>query len=99
MKNIWIIGCGDIGLRVTKHLTNLYQNQTPNTSALVQSESSAEKCTRLGINTLIYNLDKPKPLDTQTFHNAEIYYFAPPPKNGETDPRLHHFLEQLKDAP
>lgn len=99
MKNIWIIGCGDIGRRVAKRINDLYQNHEARTSALVRSVESAELCKQLGINASIHNLDEAQSLDKHAFQNAEIYYFAPPPKTGETDSRLQHFLNQVGGAP
>ena len=99
MKNIWIIGCGDIGRRVARDIRDLYQNHENRTSAVVQSKQSAQRCEQLGVTPLIYDLDKPTPLDITAFEAAELYYFAPPPKNGITDPRLDNFLKQLQGAP
>lgn len=99
MKNIWIIGCGDIGIRVFKRIKQLYQNDELITSALIRSQRSVKRCNELGINTLLYDLDTPKILDKEEFKDAEVFYFAPPPKNGVTDNRLYNFLHQLKEAP
>ena len=99
MKNIWIIGCGDIGRRVAKRIADLYQNRDYRTSALVQTEKSARLCEKLGITPIIYNLDNHQPFDKKSFKEAEIYYFAPPPKTGVSDDRLHNFLNQLEQAP
>lgn len=99
MKNIWIIGCGNIGRRVAKRINDLYQNHEVRTSALVRTVESAELCQQLGMNTSIHNLDDSQPLDKKAFLDADIYYFAPPPKTGETDSRLQHFFNQVSDAP
>ena len=99
MKNIWIIGCGDIGRRVAKQISVLYQNQLFSTSALVRTTESEVSCQKAAMDTLRYDLDKAKPLDVTAFKNADIYYFAPPPKTGPDDPRLQKFLTQLGDAP
>ena len=99
MKNIWIIGCGDIGRRVAKCIADLYQNHDYRTSALVQTERSAQLCKKLRITPIVYNLDDPQPLDKKSFEEAEIYYFAPPPKTGASDDRIYNFLNQLADTP
>jgi nucleoside-diphosphate-sugar epimerase len=99
LKNIWIIGCGDIGRRVFKRVETLYQNHEHRTTALVRSEESKQLCQQLGINTLLYDLDEPTALDKTQFKDAEIFYFAPPPKAGDTDTRLSHFLKELNEAP
>jgi len=99
LKNIWIIGCGDIGRRVAKRINGLYQNQAYRTSAVVQTRKSAQLCEKLGVEPIIYNLDNPQPLDKESFEEANLYYFAPPPKTGATDGRLDNFLNQLAQAP
>ena len=99
MKNIWIIGCGDIGRRVARGISDLYQNHEYRTSAVVQSKESAQRCEALDVTPLIYDLDTPQTLDKSVFNGADIYYFAPPQKTGAADKRLHNFLSQLKDAP
>ncbi len=99
MKNIWIIGCGDIGRRVAKRISDLYQNNEYRTSALVRSAESREQCQTLGINAINYDLDSSQALDKNDFLNAEIYYFAPPPKLGTKDNRLKNFLDQVTNAP
>jgi nucleoside-diphosphate-sugar epimerase len=99
LKNIWIIGCGDIGRRVFKRIEALYQNHEHRTSAFVRSQESEYICQQLGINTLLYDLDKPTTIDQSKFNDAEIFYFAPPPKTGDTDPRLSNFLKELGEAP
>lgn len=99
MKNIWIIGCGDIGRRVAKRINALYQGQVYRINALVSSEASAAEGLALGINTLIHDLDSDAALPVSEFQNAELYYFAPPPSSGEQDTRLQTVLTQLGDLP
>lgn len=99
MQKIWIIGCGDIGQRVATRINDLYQNAPYHTSALVRAKDSATRCQALGLNTLIHDLDSTDLLPTTDFNNAWVFYFAPPPKEGDTDTRLHRFLQQLSNAP
>lgn len=99
MNQIWIIGCGDIGLRVAKRINDLYQNVPHRTSALIRSESSAVECRKRGLEALVHDLDKAEPLDAKLFDNASVYYFAPPQKTGESDTRIAHFLNQVGDSP
>lgn len=99
MHQHWIIGCGDIGLRVAKLISELYQNVPHRTSALIRQESSAERCKQAGLEILLHDLDDPSPLDVTSFENASVYYFAPPPKTGDIDTRLQYFLNQTAGAP
>ena len=99
MQQIWIIGCGDIGLRVAKRINDLYQNVPHSTSALIRKERSASLCQKQGLKTLLHDLDETNPLNVAPFKDSQIYYFAPPPKTGDVDSRLKHFLNQVGDAP
>lgn len=85
----WIIGCGDIGRRVA----SLYKSNTVN--GIVSSEESALLCRKESIQSHILDLDSSYELEKNDFNNADIYYFAPPPKEGAKDTRLKRFLSQL----
>jgi len=99
LRNSWIIGCGDIGRRVAKQISDLNQNQEYKISALARSAKSAAVNRSLGLTTLTYNLDETQTLDKKLFQGTEIYYFAPPPKVGKADSRLQNFLNQVGNAP
>ncbi len=59
---------------------------------LVRSAESAEAITALGAQAIVCDLDAAMP----KLPAADIiYYFAPPPREGKTDPRLAGFLEAL----
>ncbi|VAX12078.1 Nucleoside-diphosphate-sugar epimerases [hydrothermal vent metagenome] len=96
---VFILGCGDIGSRVA--LRWQQQNGLPITG-LVRSQASAERLRQQGIDALVLDLDQPPADDSVTIQakltlqQALIYYFAPPPKAGEQDTRMLHFL-QLPD--
>lgn len=87
-KKTWIIGCGDIGRRLSK----LYEDTT--LYGVVSSEISKRKCELLSINTEIIDLDSKYSLTSHDFSNSNIYYFAPPPSEGQKDTRLAGFLSQ-----
>jgi len=95
--NTWIVGCGDIGRRVSA----LYDNQTThhNIQGIVQSEASKLSCEQANIKTTRINLDEPYHFSSEQFNNANIFYFAPPPSTGKTDPRLANFLNTIGDQP
>lgn len=99
MQQIWIIGCGDIGRRVAKRINNLYQNVPHRTSALISGEGSANLCRQLGLETITQNLDQMPSLYAKHFTNSQVYYFAPPPRTGDKDTRLMHFLNQVGASP
>lgn len=81
---ILIIGCGDIGLRVGTQL--LADGQT--VRGQVRSETSAAALTVAGIEPLQRDLDGPAVDDGA----GQVFWFAPPPNTGSTDPRLRGWL-------
>jgi nucleoside-diphosphate-sugar epimerase len=100
VKNIWIVGCGDIGCRVA----TLYKQEANKQNAsdcmqtirgIIRSESSRERCEHLGIKPLQYDLSKNTPFPASQFTHADVYYFAPPPAVGTEDSTLQHFLARL----
>ncbi len=98
-KRVFIIGCGDIGCRLARQWR---QKRLP-VSGLVRSAASAEKLHQQGIAPLVLDLDSPPDAISPTIlsrlvlDQALVYYFVPPPKHGEEDQRMLHFL-QLVDA-
>lgn len=84
MNPILIIGCGDIGLRVSARL--LTDGQV--VRGQVRSPASAEALAQAGIEPIRRDLDGPAVDD-----GAErVFWFAPPPNVGSTDPRLRGWL-------
>lgn len=86
--NIWIIGCGDIGLRVTQ----LYRPDTDKIHGIVRSKDSAHRCEQVGIAAKIIDLDSDDLPDPDQFKDAFVYYFAPP-AGSVTDTRIKRFLK------
>ena len=96
-KKIWIVGCGDVGRRLSQQ----YQSEFNNISiqAIVQSDASVTACNKLGLETHQVNLDHSL---EQAFNNSEfedswLFYFAPPPSEGKHDSRLKNFLDATLD--
>jgi nucleoside-diphosphate-sugar epimerase len=94
MKNMFIIGCGDIGQRVAR----LCQQKGTTVYGLARSEKSANRLKELNINPVQGDLNKPPSL-TGIFdlcgNGTDAYYLAPPPSTGTTDPYMHNFLSAL----
>lgn len=88
MNLIFIIGCGDIGLRVAR----LWQGRGATVSALARSEDSAARLAAAGIEAVPGDLDTPASLAALPVNGATVYYFAPPPLQGDSDPRMHAFV-------
>jgi len=91
--NTWIIGCGDIGRRVAV----LYPNEA--IQAVVRSQTSIDACKRVNIRANQIDLGASYKLISDQFKDANIFYFAPPPAAGKTDPLLKTFLETVTHLP
>ncbi len=91
MKPVVIIGCGDIGLRVAR----LYRDKGASISGMVREDEKAQHLTSLGISPLVANLDDPESLTHLPLNGAQVFYFAPPPGGGFSDPRMRRLLESI----
>lgn len=86
---ILIAGCGYVGQRLALRLRDRFE-----VAALVRSSEKAAALERLGIKTLVIDLDRvrlgaslPERLDQEA-----VVYLTPPPGEGESDLRLDRFL-------
>ena len=97
---IYIIGCGYLGRKLLHELLERNLALADNITALVRTQSSRQLCAHSGVHSIAYDMDDPdKPLpETLTLDRSVIYYFAPPPPQGEKDSRAHNFLKQLSPA-
>jgi nucleoside-diphosphate-sugar epimerase len=59
---------------------------------MVRSAASAAELEAAGIQAILADLDEPGTLTGISIASALLYYFAPPPESGTTDPRLRAFL-------
>lgn len=84
MKGL-IIGCGYLGKRVAAH----YLHRGERISGLVRSESSRRELIRMGISCLALDVDT-APLRGLEPGGTRLFYFLPPPGEGETDPRIRY---------
>ena len=84
-----IVGCGYVGARVA----TLHRTRGEPVVGVVRSAASADALERAGIVALRVNLDGDH-LELPS-RDAGIYYFAPPPDTGVTDPRIGHLLAGL----
>lgn len=92
MKRVFIIGCGDIGKRVAL----LAMAEGAEVTALVRSEERAAKLKELGIGTVEGNLDDAASLSGLPTRDAVVFYFAPPPGGGITEPRVRAFCAAIR---
>lgn len=80
-----IVGCGDIGLRVARRLIE----RGLTVRGQVRSAASAEALSAAGVAPVLADLDT----DDDADESIELlFWFAPPPPSGDTDPRLRRWL-------
>lgn len=91
----FIVGCGDIGLRVAR----LEQQAGRCVSALARSEASAASLISRNIEVIRGDLDQPETLTALPTDIETLFYFAPPPPTGSDDPRLERCLSALPELP
>jgi len=93
---VLIVGCGDIGRRVASLLRTPRYSPT----CIVRSDASLNALLEAGFDARCIDLDTAADAAGLPAGYAEIFYFAPPPPAGETDPRMAGFLQWLhRDAP
>lgn len=94
VKQVLIIGCGDIGRRVAA----LHQARGDRVSGLVRSQASCTQLAAAGIAALPGDLDDASSLSGLPAAGALLYYFAPPPGTGESDTRMENLLAASDQA-
>ncbi|MFO7981929.1 MAG: SDR family oxidoreductase [Desulfuromonadales bacterium] len=87
MNKVLIIGFGHIGRRVAR----LCLETGSAVSALVRSENGAAEARQMGIGVVEGNLDLPETLENLPTAGATVFFFAPPPGGGLSDPRMRNF--------
>lgn len=88
-EQVFIIGCGDIGQRVAR----LWLEQDVAVTGMARHP---ERFDVAGMHPHRADLDDPASLTALPVDGALVYYFAPPPPRGDTDPRMIHFLQALE---
>ena len=90
-KTVLIMGCGYIGRRVA----GLLQARNYLVTGCVRSRESAVALEYSGIRAVTFDLDQPATRPDWAHGFDSVLYFAPPPAQGEQDPRMQAFLEIL----
>jgi nucleoside-diphosphate-sugar epimerase len=91
MKNVLIVGCGDIGHRVALH----EQSEGRKVFGLARYDHSAQRLGEAGIEPVRGDLDRSETLHNIPAKDTLLYYFAPPPPRGERDTRMENFVSAL----
>jgi nucleoside-diphosphate-sugar epimerase len=85
-----IVGCGDIGLRALALLRGRWQ-----VLALTSSPARVPELRAAGAVPLVGNLDEPATLGRLGGLADAVLHLAPPPSQGEGDPRTRALLQAL----
>lgn len=88
---VLILGCGYVGQRLARQL----RSEGVEVTGVVRSEESAVKLRALGAHAIRADLDAPTQLPPLPTAGAEVYYFMPPPGNGDVDSRLRRMLSTI----
>lgn len=93
-----IVGCGDVGTRLFRYLTESGVS-SDSIIALVRSDESAQNLIELGGQVVQYDFDN-EILEEQNNISAceEIYYFVPPQLEGQQDNRSQRFIQLLTSS-
>lgn len=94
MNPVLIAGCGDMGQHVARH----YLAQGISVQGLARSETGAERLRAEGITPVFGDLADSATLRDLPTAQAVIFYFAPPPPQGERDPLIENFLAAIDPA-
>jgi nucleoside-diphosphate-sugar epimerase len=92
MTSIFIVGCGGVGTLVARR----WLAQGARVQALARSKQTASRLAEEGIVAIVGDLDHSSGLSGLPLAGAWIYYFAPPPGRGVTDPRMAAFVAALE---
>jgi nucleoside-diphosphate-sugar epimerase len=95
MRSALIVGCGDVGRRLGRQLGALGIQSV----GVVRSETSARLVRESGIAVVRADLDIAESLAGVEPAGATVFYLAPPPSQGQQDPRIGHFLTRCAGSP
>ena len=91
LKDVLIVGCGDIGVRVAR----LVRAGGGSVTALARSDRSAARLEEHGLTVVSADLDDPASLNTLDPSGKLVFYLAPPPGGGPVDSRMRNFCKAV----
>lgn len=94
LRDVLIVGCGDVGVRIAKRLLPTGCR----VSALARSAEGAARLQAFGIEPVPGNLDDPASLADLPSAGKVVMYLAPPPGGGPIDGRMRHFCQVVTTA-
>jgi nucleoside-diphosphate-sugar epimerase len=93
MLRILIVGCGDVGLRTARQLRGKAR-----VYGLLRSAERANQLRAAGVIPVIGDLDDRRSLRRIAGLADVVFHFAPPPSEGESDPRTRRLIAALSAA-
>jgi len=90
-KNVFIFGCGDIGIRVA----HLWQSAGATVTGVIRSEASARRLVQHAITPRVCDLAQAAAEFPSLAPDSIIYYMVPPPVSGQEDTHCQRFLAGL----
>lgn len=87
-----IFGCGYLGRRLARAL----QRQGEAVTGVVRSEASRRRLEQAGMAAVTMDLDRPPAAALPDPAGADLFYFVPPPREGERDTRVANLLAWLQ---
>lgn len=90
---VLIIGCGDVGLRCAQRL--LARAARPRVIALTTRTERAAQLRAAGLTPMLGDLDAPRTLRRLAGLARTVLHLAPPPPEGEDDPRTRALIAVL----
>ena len=91
-----IVGCGDVGVRVLRALSQRTGAPRLRMLALTSSPARVAELRALGAQPLLGNLDQPATLRRLAGLATHVLHLAPPPATGADDPRTAALLAALR---
>lgn len=91
MRGVLIVGCGDVGMRVAR----LELAAGRQVTGVVRGEAKGAWLQEGGVRPLLADLDDPASLRGLPTAGALVYYLAPPPGGGFSDPRARNLCAAI----
>jgi nucleoside-diphosphate-sugar epimerase len=92
MERLLLVGCGDVARRALPALVSRYR-----VLAVFRDAAKARPFAALGAEIIAADLDDPASLGTLAGGCDRVLHLAPPPEQGEADPRSRHLGQALAE--
>lgn len=89
-SRLLVVGCGDVGLRLLKLVGSRWR-----LVVLTRQASKLAVFREMGVRALLGDLDEPHTLKRLGGLAHKVAHLAPPPSQGDEDPRTRHVLQAL----